>query len=160
LPTISSQLSLARKRATRAISASDENDAAFRSPLATITIPTVNRTGMSQLSNSSSTYKKGKLSMTERATHLFQLSAEMDTHERANDGDDEVQLEHMVVPELAPVDLDGGISYTNPETPNDTDINFFGANEDDESNSDSDGEEEDNGDAVGDGQYCICKALA
>jgi hypothetical protein len=58
---MSSQLSFARKRATGVISASDENGVAFRSPLATITIPTVNRTGMSQLSNSSSTYKKGKL---------------------------------------------------------------------------------------------------
>jgi hypothetical protein len=68
---MSSQLSLARKRATSVISASDENGDAFRSPLATITIPTVNRTGMSQLSNSSSTYKKVKLSTTERANRLF-----------------------------------------------------------------------------------------
>jgi hypothetical protein len=87
---MSSQLSLARKRATGVISASDKNGDAFRSSLATITIPTVNRTVMSQLSNSSSTYKKGKLSTTERANRLFQISTEMDAYHRANDGDDEV----------------------------------------------------------------------
>jgi hypothetical protein len=151
---MSSQLSFARKRATGVIFASDKNGDAFRSPLATITIPTVNRTGMSHLSNSSSTYKKGKLSTTERANHLFQLSAEMDAHDRAYDGDDEVHLEGGVVPETAPVDLGGGISYPNPETPNSADIGVFGANDDDESDTDLDGKEEDNGDAVGDGQYC------
>jgi hypothetical protein len=156
---MSSQLSLARKCATDAISASDENGAAFRSPLATIIVPTVNRTGMSQLSNLSSAYKKGRLSTTERANHLFQLCAEMDAHDRANDGDDEVELEDVVVPKTAPVDLDGGISYPNPETPNFADIGVFGANDDDESDSDSDSEEEDNGDAVGDGQDCLHKAL-
>jgi hypothetical protein len=71
---MSSQLSLAIKCATGVFSASDENGDAFRLPLATITIPTVNRTGMSQLSNSSSTFKKGKLSTNERANCLFQLS--------------------------------------------------------------------------------------
>jgi hypothetical protein len=89
---MSSQLSLARKRAPGVISASDENGDAFRSPLATITITTVNHTDISQLSNSSSTYKKGKLSTTECVNHLFQLSAEMDAHDRDNGGDDEVEL--------------------------------------------------------------------
>jgi hypothetical protein len=70
-----------------------------------------------------------------------------------------VQLEDVVVPETAPVDLGGGISYPNPETPNDDDIDVFGANYDDESDGDLDGEEEDNGDAVGDGQDCLHKAL-
>jgi hypothetical protein len=60
-------------------------------------------TGMSQISNSSSTNKKGKLSTTERANSFFQLSAEMDAHDRAHDGDNEVQLEDVVVPETAPV---------------------------------------------------------
>jgi hypothetical protein len=157
---MSSQLSLAIKRVTGIISASDENGDGFRSPLATIPIPTVNRTGMSQLSNPSSTYNKGKLSTTDRAYRLFQLSTEMDAHDRANDGDDEVQLEDVVVPETAPVDLGGGISYPNPETPNGADIGIFGTNDDDESDSDSDGEEEDNGDAVGDGQDYLRKDLA
>jgi hypothetical protein len=98
---MSFQLSLARKRATGAISASDENGAAFLSPLANITIPTVNRTGMSQLTNPSNAYKHGKLSTTERANRLFQLSAEMDAHDLANDGDDEVQPEDVIVAETA-----------------------------------------------------------
>jgi hypothetical protein len=68
---MSSRLSSPRKRATDVISASDENGDAFHSPLVTITIPTLNRTGMSQLSNSSSTYKKGKLSTTESVNRLF-----------------------------------------------------------------------------------------
>jgi hypothetical protein len=157
---MSSQLFLAIKHATGAISASDENGAAFCSPLATITVPNVNCTGMSQLSNSSSAYKKGNLSTTERANRLFQLSAEMDAHDRANDGDDEVELEDVVVPKTAHLDLGGGISYPNPETTNDADIGVFGANDDDESDSDSYGEEEDNGDAFGDGQDCLRKALA
>jgi hypothetical protein len=156
---MSSQLSLAIKRATGAISASDENGAAFRSPLATITIPTVNRTGMSQLSNSSSAYKKGKLSTTERANHLFQLITEIYAHYCANDSDDELQLEDVVMPEMAPVDLGEGISYPNPDTPNDADIDVFGANDDDESDSDSDGEEEDD-DVVDDGRDVLYKALA
>jgi hypothetical protein len=66
----------------------------------------------------------------------------------------------MVVPKMDPVDLGGGISYPNPETPNDADIGIFGANDDAESDSDSYGEEEDNGDAVGDGHDCLHKALA
>jgi hypothetical protein len=90
---------------------------------------------------------------------FFQLSADIDARDRANDGDDEVQLEDVVVPETAPVDLGGGISYPNPETPNGADIGVFGANDDDKSHSDSDGEEEDNSDAVGDGQDCLRKAL-
>jgi hypothetical protein len=84
----------------------------------------------------------------------------MDTHDRAYDGDNEVQLEDVVVPETDPVDLGGGIYYPNPETPNDADIGVFGANDDAEPDSDSDGEEKDNIDAVGDGQYCLRKALS
>jgi hypothetical protein len=71
-----------------------------------------------------------------------------------------VQLEDVVVPETAPVDLGGGISYHNHETPNDAYIGVFGSNDDDESDSDSDGDEEDKFDAVGDGQDCLRKALA
>jgi hypothetical protein len=115
---------------------------------------------MSKLSNTFSTYKKGKLSTTERVNRLFQLSEEMDAHDRANDVDGELYLEDVVVPETAPVDLGGGISYPNPETPNGADISVFGANYDDESDSDSDREEKDNGDSVGDSQDCLRKALA
>jgi hypothetical protein len=66
----------------------------------------------------------------------------------------------VVVLETALVDLGRGLSYPDPETPNGADIGIFGANDDDESDSDSDGEKEDNGDAVGEGQYCLRKALA
>jgi hypothetical protein len=72
-----------------------------------------------------------------------------------------VQPEDVVVPETAPVDLGGGISYHNPVEPtNDADIDVFGLNEDGESDSDLDGEEEDNGDSVGDGQDSLHKAFA
>jgi hypothetical protein len=139
---MSSQLSFARKCATSAISASNGNGAAFRSPLATITIPNVNRTGISQLSNSFRANKKANLSTTERANRLFQISAEMDAHYLANDGDDEVQPEDVVVSETAPVDLGGGISYPNPSKPtNYAYTSIFGVNDDRESDSDLDGEE-------------------
>jgi hypothetical protein len=96
---MSSQISLARKRDNGAISASGENGAAFCLPLASITIPTVNRTGMSQLSNLSSAYKKGHISTTKCVNHLYQLSTEMDAHDRANDCNNEVELDDVVVPE-------------------------------------------------------------
>jgi hypothetical protein len=123
----------------------------------------LNRTGISQLSNSPNAYKKGKFSTTERVNHLFQLSAEMDAHDLANDGDDEVQPEDAVVPETAPIDLGGGISYPNPcGTTNDADIDVFGVNDNGKSDSNSDDEEYDNDDDVdvGDGQDSLRKALA
>jgi hypothetical protein len=42
----------------------------------------------------------------------------------------------------------------------DADIDLFGVHENGESDNDSDGEEEDNDEAVGDGQYSIRRALA
>jgi hypothetical protein len=85
----------------------------------------------------------------------------MDAHDLTNDGDDEVQPEDVVVPERDPVDLGGGISYPNPGKPtNDADIDVFGVNDDGKSDSDLDGEEEDNGDDVGAGQDSLLKALA
>jgi hypothetical protein len=122
----------------------------------------VNHTaGMSQLTKSSNAYKKGNLSTTERVNRLFQLSAEMNAHDLATDGDDEVHPEDVVVTKMAPNDLCGGIIYAKPgKTTNDAVLDVFGVNDDGESDSDLDGEEEDNGDAVGDEKDSLCKALA
>jgi hypothetical protein len=82
---------------------------------------------MSQLSNSSSAYKQGNLATTERGNLLFPFSAEMDAHDLANNGGDEVQPEDVAVPETDPFHLGGGISYPNSGEPtNNADIDVFG----------------------------------
>jgi hypothetical protein len=84
----------------------------------------VNRTGsMSQLSNSSSTYKKGTLSTTERANRIFRLSAEMDAHDR----DKLTMATTKCSWKILLIWFEVVISYPNPETtPNGADIGVFG----------------------------------